>query len=100
MLQSGRSGTASEAKPFGGAVARAFAREGARVYLAGRTLTTLESVAEAIHASGGSAEATTVDALDEQSVEAFVSGVAAQEGRINISFNTIGLGDVQAPPAE
>jgi 3-oxoacyl-[acyl-carrier protein] reductase len=31
---------------IGGAVARAFAREGARVFLAGRTLQSLEEVAE------------------------------------------------------
>jgi 3-oxoacyl-[acyl-carrier protein] reductase len=31
---------------IGGVVARAFAREGANVFLAGRTLTTLDEVAE------------------------------------------------------
>ena len=35
----------------GGAVASAFAREGARVFLAGRTLATLDEVAEEISAS-------------------------------------------------
>ena len=48
----------------GGAVARAFAREGARVFLAGRTLATLDEVAEEIVASGGVAEAAQVDALE------------------------------------
>jgi 3-oxoacyl-[acyl-carrier protein] reductase len=37
----------------GGAVARAFAREGARVFLAGRTITTLDEVAEDIASAGG-----------------------------------------------
>jgi NAD(P)-dependent dehydrogenase (short-subunit alcohol dehydrogenase family) len=41
---------------IGGAVARAFAREGARVFLAGRTLSTLEAVAEEIRSAGGAAE--------------------------------------------
>ena len=41
---------------IGGAVARAFAREGSRVFLAGRTRATLEEVAEAIRATGGAAE--------------------------------------------
>jgi 3-oxoacyl-[acyl-carrier protein] reductase len=49
----------------GGAVARAFAREGATVFLAGRTLATLEEVAEEIRAAGGEAETAQVDALDE-----------------------------------
>jgi 3-oxoacyl-[acyl-carrier protein] reductase len=40
----------------GGAVARAFAREGARVFLAGRTGATLDAVAEEIRSSGGAAE--------------------------------------------
>ena len=36
---------------IGGAVARAFAREGAKVFLAGRTLATLEKVAEQIRST-------------------------------------------------
>jgi NADP-dependent 3-hydroxy acid dehydrogenase YdfG len=52
----------------GGAVARAFAREGARVFLAGRTLATLDKVAEEVRA-GGVAETAQVDALDERAVE-------------------------------
>ena len=53
----------------GGAVARAFAREGARVFLAGRTITTLDEVAEDIASAGGVAETAQVDALDELAVE-------------------------------
>ena len=52
----------------GGAVARAFAREGARVFLAGRTLATLDKVAGEIRAAGGVAETAPVDALDERAV--------------------------------
>ena len=37
---------------IGGAVARAFAREGAKVHLAGRTLESLEEVAEEIRSTG------------------------------------------------
>src|SRR5688572_24684209 len=54
---------------IGGAVARAFAREGAKVYLAGRTLESLEEMAEEIRSSGGVAETAQVDALDEQAVD-------------------------------
>jgi len=46
-----------------GAVARAFAREGARVFLSGRNAAPMEAVANDIVASGGVAETATVDAL-------------------------------------
>ncbi|MEU5001194.1 SDR family oxidoreductase [Streptomyces sp. NPDC021622] len=86
--------------PIGGAVARAFAREGARVHLAGRTGKTLDAVADAIRAQGGVAETGVVDALDEQAVDTYVDGIAAREGHIDISFNAIGYGDVHQPLAE
>ncbi len=74
---------------IGGAVARAFAREGSRVFLAGRTSTTLEEVAEVIRATGGAAETAEVDALDEQAVDRHADAVAAEAGGIDISFNLI-----------
>ena len=74
---------------IGGAVARAFGREGARVFLAGRTLATLEEVAEAIRATGGAAETAEVDALDEQAVDRHADAVAMAAGGIDISFNLI-----------
>ncbi|MGN7356191.1 SDR family NAD(P)-dependent oxidoreductase [Paenibacillus sp. SAF-054] len=51
---------------IGSAVARAFALEGARVYLAGRTLSKLEVVAQEISGMNGVAEAACVDALDPE----------------------------------
>ena len=48
----------------GSAVARAFAREGAHVFLAGRTAATLEALAAEIRAAGGKADFSVVDALD------------------------------------
>jgi NAD(P)-dependent dehydrogenase (short-subunit alcohol dehydrogenase family) len=80
---------------IGSAVARAFAREGARVFLAGRTLATLEAVAADIRANGGAAEPAVVDALDEGAVNGFVDAVAGRAGAIDISFNLITYGDVQ-----
>ncbi len=85
---------------IGGAVARAFAREGARVHLAGRTGRTLDALADAIRAENGTAEAGVVDALDEQDVDAYVDGVVMREGRLDVSFNLIGYGDVQQPLTE
>jgi 3-oxoacyl-[acyl-carrier protein] reductase len=64
----------------GGAVARAFARQGARVFLAGRTLAKLEEVAEEIRAAGGVAESAQVDALGKQAVNSYVASVAHKAG--------------------
>jgi len=82
----------------GGAVARAFAREGAKVFLAGRTLATLDQVAKEIRAAGGVAETAQVDALDEKAVDRHADAVAAQAGGIDISFNAIVNDDVQGIP--
>ncbi len=75
---------------IGGAVARAFVREGARVHLAGRTLDSLERVAAEIRSAGGSAETAELDALDEQAVDRHADAVAGEAGGIDISFNLIG----------
>ena len=83
---------------IGGAVARAFAGEGARIFLAGRTFSPLNAVAEEIAAAGGCAEAAEVDALDEAAVESHVASVASKAGGIDVSFNAIGMEDVQGPP--
>ncbi len=81
-----------------GAVARAFAREGAKVFLAGRTLARLDAVAREIFAAGGAVETAQVDALDEQSVEKHIAGVAMKAGGIDVSFNAISMEDVQGTP--
>jgi len=83
---------------IGGGVARAFAREGARVFLAGRTRGTLEAVAEDITASGGSADVAVLDALDEQAVDTHVRDVVSKAGSVDVSFNLISRGDVQGTP--
>ncbi|MGV3615370.1 MAG: SDR family NAD(P)-dependent oxidoreductase [Fimbriimonas sp.] len=80
---------------IGGAVARAFAREGARVFLSGRNLEKVRPLAEEI-----AAEAAEVDATDEGAVDAFVASVVAKAGRVDVSFNLIGYGDVQEPLME
>src|SRR5574341_1546586 len=85
---------------IGGAVCRAFAREGARVFLAGRTQSKLDKIADEIRSNGGVADTAVVDALDEQAVNEYVDGVAKQTGYIDISFNLISVGDVQEPLLE
>ena len=83
---------------IGGAVARAFAREGATVHLAGRTESSLAQVAAEITAEGGHARTAIVDALDEGAVDAHADAVVAEAGSIDISFNLISQGDVQGTP--
>jgi len=83
---------------IGGSVARTFAREGAKLFLAGRTSESLEEVAKDIRAAGGSAEVADLDALDEQAVDEHAQAVASQEGSIDISFNLISRGDIQGTP--
>jgi NAD(P)-dependent dehydrogenase (short-subunit alcohol dehydrogenase family) len=73
----------------GGAVATAFAREGARVFLTGRNLGNVDVVAKEIVAAHGKAEAAQVDALDEKAIEHHLSSVIRDAGRIDISFNAI-----------
>jgi 3-oxoacyl-[acyl-carrier protein] reductase len=85
---------------IGGAVARAFAREGARVFLAGRTKAKLDKAADEIRSNGGAVETKALDALDEQAVDQYVDDVVQQAGRLDISFNVIGYSDVQKPLLE
>jgi 3-oxoacyl-[acyl-carrier protein] reductase len=83
---------------MGGAVARAFAREGATVFLAGRTLAKLDMVAEQIRTAGGAAETAQVDALDQQAVEEHADQLVKRAGRLDISFNAISITAVQNVP--
>jgi len=83
---------------IGGAVARAWAREGARLFLAGRTRAKLDTVARDIAAAGGAAETAQVDALDEQAVKKHADDVAARAGSIDIALNAVGVFHVQGTP--
>src|SRR5262245_19924067 len=85
---------------IGGAVARAFAREGAKIFLSGRSEANVNQVAADIRSQGGAVETAVVDALDEGAVGQFVDGVVAKAGSIDISFNVIGYADVQEPLLE
>lgn len=82
----------------GGAVAEAFARNGARVVLAGRRPAALERTACRIWDAGGRAEALPVDAMDAAAVDRHAGTVVERFGRIDISFNAIELGETQGGP--
>ena len=76
---------------IGAAVAAAFAREGARLFLSGRNLAKVEAVAASIRANGGWAEAAQVDALDEKAIERHLDAVVAETGGLDVSFNAVGI---------
>jgi NAD(P)-dependent dehydrogenase (short-subunit alcohol dehydrogenase family) len=80
---------------IGGAVARAFASEGARLFLTGRHLAPVEAVAKDVVAAGGSAQAAEVDALDEQAIDQHLRSVIDRAGRVDISFNAVGVPDAE-----
>lgn len=99
MLLDGRNAVIfGGAGAIGSAVARAFARAGAAVHLAGRTRATLDRVVDGIEAGGGRATSTVLDALDEDAVDRFTRSVADDHGSVDICFNLIGVGDVQGTP--
>jgi NAD(P)-dependent dehydrogenase (short-subunit alcohol dehydrogenase family) len=83
---------------MGGAVARAFAREGAALYLAGRTLAKLDRFADELRAGGSKVETAQVDAMDQDAVNAHADEVARAAGSIDISFNAISIRVVQNIP--
>src|SRR3982074_3679577 len=76
---------------IGGAVARAFASEGAKLFLTGRHRAPVEAVAKEVVSARGSAEAAEVDALDEQAVDKHLQSVINKAGRVDISFNAVGI---------
>jgi len=75
----------------GGVIAKAFAREGANVFLTGRTSKKLNAIADDITAFGGIIETATLDALDEQVVEEHMRETVKKAGKVDISFNAIGI---------
>jgi NADP-dependent 3-hydroxy acid dehydrogenase YdfG len=66
----------------GAAMAKAFAREGAMVFLTSRIITKLKTIADEILASGGAVETAHLDALDERSVKAHIEEVISKTGTI------------------
>ena len=84
---------------IGRAVAHGFAREGASVIAAGRTLETLEETVKT--AEGGRAVAITADVTDSASMARLVSEIVERYGRLDIAVNNAGVftaGDVTDLP--
>jgi 3-oxoacyl-[acyl-carrier protein] reductase len=83
---------------IGSAVARAYAREGARVHLVGRTEATLDEVAQRIRADGGIVHVAPVDVLDRAAIGQHASTVVEASGGIDVCFNATSNDDVQGTP--
>ena len=80
---------------IGGAVSRAFANAGAKVFLSGRNIGPVQKVADEIIASGGKAEASVVDAMNEEAINNYTDIVTRKAGTVDILFNAIGFQDTQ-----
>ncbi len=95
MLLENRNAVIHGGGPIGRAVAAAFAREGARVVITGRTPERLEAAAQAVSTSGaGDVETAVLDVLDEEAVDRFADDLAERLGGIDVSFEAVGRGDM------
>jgi NAD(P)-dependent dehydrogenase (short-subunit alcohol dehydrogenase family) len=74
-----------------GAVAKSLAEQGAKVYLSGRDLASVEALAAEIKKHGGWVEAHQVDAMNEGEIDSHLSSIVADNGRLDIVFNGIGV---------
>lgn len=83
---------------LGGAVAKAFAAAGARVFLTGHKAGSIESVAATIRAAGGWAETAVVDGMNEEAVTAHINRMHEKIGTVDISFNAVGVDVIQDMP--
>ena len=83
---------------IGGAIAKAFAAAGAKVFLTGRNIFSVQKVADEILASGGSVEVSIVDALNEKAVTGHIDSLKQKGDSVDISFNAIGYKVVQNIP--
>jgi len=75
----------------GRAVARAFAREGAMVFLTGRRRAAVDALVRDLVSESFKADAAEVDALDERAIERHLDSVMERTGRLDVSFNATGI---------
>ena len=75
---------------IGAAVAREFAAAGAEVFLAGRTKSTVEAVANQITSNGGRAHAAAIDTSDDDAVNRYLGTIANETGKIDVVLDVAG----------
>ena len=76
---------------IGAAAAKAFAGAGAKVVLAARSKTQIDSIADEIRRSGGAALAVTCDVANFSDVKAMIDQTIAFAGRLDILVNNAGV---------
>jgi NAD(P)-dependent dehydrogenase (short-subunit alcohol dehydrogenase family) len=99
-LQGGRAFITGAGGGLTAEIARAFAREGALLVLAGKTLARVRGVADEIVASGGSAHAVSLDVQDAAAVAEHVSAAHARLGGLDIVVNGAAIDTGWARAAE
>ena len=75
---------------IGSAVAKEFAKEGAEVFLSGRSKSSVEAVAKEVAGDGGRAHAAAIDTLDDAAVSQYIDGIVKQTGKIDIVLDAAG----------
>lgn len=85
---------------IGRAAANAYAREGAKVVVAGRRAAQLQETVQQILDMGGEAFAVPTDVSVSGEVEALVGAVIARYGRLDAAFNNAGVEGKFAPIAD
>jgi len=83
---------------LGGAVSKALAAAGARVFLTGRAAQSIDRVKAEILAAGGRAETAIVDGFDAEAIAAHLDTVVQTAGTVDISFNAVDVAVVQNIP--
>src|SRR6266700_2766590 len=76
---------------IGEAVARRFAREGARLHLNDLDGAALETLADELRAAGVEVEAWVGDASDPAFVNGWVDAAVARFGRVDVLYNGVGI---------
>jgi 3-oxoacyl-[acyl-carrier protein] reductase len=90
ILQGKRAVVFGAGGSIGTAVAKEFAAEGAEVFLAGRTQSSVEAVARSIAANGGKAQAAVIDTLNDAAVNQYFDGIVKPGGKIDIVLDAAG----------
>jgi 3-oxoacyl-[acyl-carrier protein] reductase len=75
---------------IGAAVAKELAKEGAEVFLAGRTKSSLDEIVKQIAAAGGKARADVIDTHDDAAVNRYIDGIVKQSGKLDIVLDAAG----------
>lgn len=80
---------------IGGATARVFAREGAKLVLVAQTVSRLDAIAQDAKRVGASVETAQVDVNDQEAIEKHAAVVADRHGGIDIVLNAFSIMHVQ-----